>query len=197
MGESEEAAPAKAVASGKKPEKTETKGLVPASPVARRLAKELGVDLSLVPGSGPGGRVTETDVRKYHEEGPPAPKITPLALEMARQAGLDLASITGTGEHGKITKADVERALEKKSARETAPPKVIPFTGMRKAVADNMYASLQDAAHLPPSLEVDVTEMVRFLGLVREEYKRDESVRVSYNDIIILALSRALKRFPS
>ena len=197
MGESEEAAPAKAVASGKKPEKTETKGFIPASPVARRLAKELGVDLSLVPGSGPGGRVTETDVRKYHEEGPPAPKITPLALEMARQAGLDIASITGTGEDGKITKADVERALEKKEApEETAPPKVIPFTGMRKAVADNMYASLQNAAQLTSFTEVDVTEMVRFLGLVREEYKRDESVRVSYNDIIILAVSRALKRFP-
>ena len=197
MGESEEAAPAKAVASGKKPEKTETKGFIPASPVARRLAKELGVDLSLVPGSGPGGRVTETDVRKYHEEGPPPPKITPLALEMARQAGLDIASITGTGEDGKITKADVERALEKKEEpEETAPPKVIPFTGMRKAVADNMYASLQNAAQLTSFTEVDVTEMVRFLGLVREEYKRDESVRVSYNDIIILAVSRALKRFP-
>ncbi len=125
------------------------------------------------------------------------PKITPLALEMARQAGLDIASITGTGEDGKITKADVERALEKKEEpEETAPPKVIPFTGMRKAVADNMYASLQNAAQLTSFTEVDVTEMVRFLGLVREEYKRDESVRVSYNDIIILAVSRALKRFP-
>ncbi len=197
MGESEEAAPAKAVASGKKPEKAATKGFIPASPVARRLAKELGVDLGLVPGSGPGGRVTETDVRKYHEEGPPPPKISPLALEMARQAGFDIASITGTGEDGKITKADVERAIEKKEEpEETAPPKVIPFTGMRKAVADNMYASLQNAAQLTSFTEVDVTEMVRFLGLVREEYKRDESVRISYNDIIVLAVSRALKRFP-
>ena len=153
----------------KNPRRPRPKASYRASPVARRLAKELGVDLSLVPGSGPGGRVTETDVRKYHEEGPPAPKITPLALEMARQAGLDIASITGTGEDGKITKADVERALEKKEApEETAPPKVIPFTGMRKAVADNMYASLQNAAQLTSFTEVDVTEMVRFLGLVQK-----------------------------
>jgi len=91
----------------------------------------------------------------------------------------------------------VERAIEKKDEpEETAPPKMIPFTGMRKAVADNMHASLQNAAQLTAFTEVDVTEMVRFLNLVREEYKRDESVRVSYNDIIILAVSRALKRFP-
>ena len=197
MGEPEEAVPPKAAASGKKPEKNTGKSFAPASPVARRLAKELGVELGLVPGSGPGGRITEKDVRKYHEEGPPPPKITPLALEMAKQAGLDIASISGTGEDGKITKADVERAIEKKDEpEETAPQKMIPFTGMRKAVADNMYASLQNAAQLTSFTEVDVTEMVRFLGLVRDEYKRDESVRVSYNDIIALAVSRALKRFP-
>ena len=197
MGEPEETAPAKAASSGKKPEKDAPKGFIPASPVARRLAKELGIDLGLVPGSGPGGRVTEADVKKYHKEGPPPPKITPLALEMAKQAGLDIASIRGTGEDGKITKADVGRALEKKDEpEETAPPKVIPFTGMRKTVADNMYASLQNTAQLTAFTEVDVTEMVRFLSLIREEYKRDESVRVSYNDIIILAVSRALKRFP-
>ena len=197
MGEPEQAAPAKTASPGKKPEKEAPKGFVPASPVARRLAKELGIDLGLVPGSGPGGRVTETDVRKYHEEGPPPPKITPLAMEMAKQAGLDIASISGTGEGGKITKADVERALAKKDEPEEIPtPKVIPFTGMRKAVADNMYASLQNAAQLTSFTEVDVTEMVRFLDLFRDEYKRDESVRVSFNDIIILAVSRALKRFP-
>ena len=193
MGEPEETAPAKAASSGKKPEKDVPKGFIPASPVARRLAKELGIDLGLVPGSGPGGRVTEADVKKYHKEGPPPPKITPLALEMAKQAGLDIASIRGTGEDGKITKADVERALEKKDEpEETAPPKVIPFTGMRKTVADNMYASLQNTAQLTAFTEVDVTEMVRFLSLIREEYKRDESVRVSYNDIIILATGSIL-----
>jgi pyruvate dehydrogenase E2 component (dihydrolipoamide acetyltransferase) len=197
MGEAEEAAPARTAASAKKPEREPGKGFVLASPAARRAAKELGVDLGLVSASGLGGRVTEKDVRKFHEEGPQLPKITPLALEMARQVGLDIHTLTGTGEDGKITKADVERALAKKEEpQETAPPKVIPFAGMRKTVADNMHASLQNAAQLTAFVEVDVTEMVRFLTLIREEYKRDESVRISYNDIIILAVSRALKRFP-
>jgi pyruvate dehydrogenase E2 component (dihydrolipoamide acetyltransferase) len=59
-----------------------------------------------------------------------------------------------------------------------------------------MYASLQNTAQLSVFTEVDVTEMVRFRDLVMEEYKRDKTVKVSFNDIIILATSRALKRFP-
>jgi pyruvate dehydrogenase E2 component (dihydrolipoamide acetyltransferase) len=116
---------------------------------------------------------------------------------MIRQEGLDAAAIEGTGEGGKITKADVERALKAGGPEEEAkPPKVIPFTGMRKSVADNMYASLQNTAQLTCFTEVDVTEMVRFLELVRKEYRKDESVRVSYNDIIIHVTARVLKRFP-
>ena len=179
------------------PEKPREKRFVLATPAARRLAKETDIDLAIVPGTGPGGRITEADVTKYHEEGPPPPKITPLAEEMARQAGLDVTTIAGTGEDGKITKEDVERALETRGSKEEAEPvKSIPFTGMRKSVADNMHASLQNTAQLTSFTEVDVTEMVRFLALVREEYKKDKEVRVSYNDIIIQTTSRALKRFP-
>jgi pyruvate dehydrogenase E2 component (dihydrolipoamide acetyltransferase) len=193
----EERAPAAGGSAPGKAEEPVEKKFVLASPAARRLAKELDIDLSLVPGTGPGGRITEADVTTYHEEGPPPPKMTPLAQEMARQAGLDVSTITGTGEGGKITKEDVQRALETKGREEEAEPvRVIPFAGMRKAVADNMYASLQNTAQLTAFTEVDVTEMVRFRDAVREEYKRDETVRVSFNDIIILATSRVLKRFP-
>jgi len=198
MGEVVEgAAPSPAGPAPAQPEKPREKRFVPATPAARRLAKEMDIDLALVPGTGPGGRITEADVTKYHEEGPPPPKITPLAEEMARQAGLDVTTIAGTGEDGKITKEDVERALEARGSKDEAEPvHSIPFTGMRKSVADNMYASLQNTAQLTSFTEVDVTEMVRFLALVREEHKKDKEVRISYNDIIIQATSRVLKRFP-
>jgi pyruvate dehydrogenase E2 component (dihydrolipoamide acetyltransferase) len=169
------------------------------TPSARRLAKELGVDLASVPGTGPDGKIKEADVLKFHEEGPPAPKITPLAAEIAKQEGLDIAKITGTGENGKITRQDVERALAAaKVIPQEAPSqvKVIPFEGIRKVIADNMHASLQNAAQLTTFTEVDVTEMVRFRDLVREEYKKDDSVKISYNDIIVMATARALMRHP-
>lgn len=178
-------------------ERPSKKKFVFASPAARRLAKEMGIDLSLIQGTGPNGRIIEADVTRYHEEGPPIPRITPLAEEMARQEGLDISTITGTGEEGKITKEDVKRALETRIPEEKEKPvKAVPFTGMRKAIADNMYASLQNTAQLTVFTEVDVTEMVRFRDLVMEQYKKDKTVRVSFNDIIILATSRALKQFP-
>jgi len=176
---------------------TKEKRRILSTPSARRVAKELGVDLPLVTGTGPDGKIKEADVRKFHEEGPPAPKITPLAAEIAKQEGLDISKITGTGENGKITRADVQRAL---AAPAVAPEeassdvKVIPFEGMRKIIADNMHASLQNAAQLTAFTEVDVTEMVRFRDLMREEYRRDDSVKISYNDIIVMATARALMR---
>ncbi|OEU61435.1 MAG: dihydrolipoyllysine acetyltransferase [Desulfobacterales bacterium S5133MH16] len=168
-----------------------------ATPSARRVAKELGVDLELVPGTGPDGKIKEADVRKFHEEGPPAPKITPLAAEIAKKEGLDISKITGTGENGKITRADVQQALAAPamtSEEVSSDVKVIPFEGMRKIIADNMHASLQNAAQLTAFTEVDVTEMVRFKDLVKEEYKRDDSIKISYNDIIVMATARALMR---
>ncbi len=190
----------------KKPEEVpkETKRIL-STPSARRVAKELGVDISLVPGTGPDGKIKEGDVIKFHEEGPPAPKITPLAAEMAKQEGVDLSEITGTGENGKITRSDIEQFLagpteevqEEPSGFSEAPGvKVIPFEGMRKAIAENMHASLQNAAQLTAFTEVDVTEMVRFKDLIKAEYKGDDSVRISYNDIIVMATARALVRHP-
>jgi pyruvate dehydrogenase E2 component (dihydrolipoamide acetyltransferase) len=195
------AAPEKARAKSP-PEKPQEKAFVQASPAARRLAKELGVDLTLVPGSGPEGRVTEADVKKVHEEGPPRPKITPLAEEMARQAGLDIFQIHGTGEGGKITKEDVQRALagspEAPAEQQEAlgGVKSVPYSGLRRAIAANMYNSLHHTAQLSVFTEVDMTEALRWLDSVRAEYAKDESVRVSLNDIVILVTSRALKRFP-
>ena len=175
------------------------RGEILATPASKRLAKELGVDLALVRGTGPDGRIKEADVTRFHEEALRKPRITPLAEEIASKAGLDLSSILGTGEGGKITKEDVERALKEKkpeAVEEKTAASTIPLTGMRKTIADNMHASLVNTAQISLASEVDVTESLRFLALVKERYKKDESVRISLNDILILATSRALKRFP-
>jgi pyruvate dehydrogenase E2 component (dihydrolipoamide acetyltransferase) len=171
-----------------------SKTFVRATPAARRLAKELGIELQLVDGSGPEGRVTESDVAAHEKEKPSVSRVTPLAAEMARQAGIDVSTLTGTGDEGKIIAEDVERMLAQKAAPELV--RAIPFTGMRKSIAENMHASLVNTAQLTAFSEVDVTEMIQFRELVRMEYKNDESVKISLNDIFILATSRALKRFP-
>lgn len=181
-------------ASGSSPE-----AYVPATPAAKRLARDLGLDLSRIPATGREGRVTEEDVRKYHAQGPSRPKITPVAAEMASKAGLDVSALTGTGEGGRITKEDVEKALGSapSAARASeARTRSIPFSGMRRAIAERMHASLHDAAQLTLFTEVDVTEMAAFLESLRRQGAGGEAVRVSTNDMVLLAVSRVLRQFP-
>ena len=92
-------------------------GEVRASPLARRLAQERGVDLSSVIGTGPGGRITEADIPEQGDLAV-APKsaavgsngyikASPLARRLARERGVDLTDLTGTGPEGRIVEADV------------------------------------------------------------------------------------------
>ncbi len=108
----------------------------PASPSARKLAEELGVDLAKVTGTGPGGRIIKSDIESAAASGSAkaaptaAPAVaaaapvsapaqakaasgerviaSPLAKRIAEQKGLDLASISGSGPNGRIVKADVD-----------------------------------------------------------------------------------------
>nr|WP_321467828.1 2-oxo acid dehydrogenase subunit E2 [uncultured Desulfobulbus sp.] len=187
------------------PKKAKTQGFVLASPIARRLAKEKDIDLGDVTGTGPGGRVTEKDVLAYT----PAPdeydayNAAPSAMDFARKNGIDLSEITGSGEGGKILKVDILRAMQPASAKakasssDSVKPEIIPFSGMRKIIADNMMASLHNMAQLTVFVECDVTEMTAFRDRVRAKYaKKSDIPRVSYNDIIALAVSRTLMKFP-
>ncbi len=173
---------------------------VPSSPAARRLARELGVDISRVPGTGPGGRVTEKDVRRFHEEGPPPPRATPLAAAVAREHGVDLRSVTGTGEGGKITRDDVLRAAFRAGPAPEAPAgepvERIPLEGMRRAIAENMRESLGRTSQLTLHTEADVTEALALIERLRQARQGGEGVRFSLTHVVVLAAARALRRFP-
>ena len=175
-----------------------------ASPAARRLARELGVDLACVTGTGPNGRILERDVQARRELTGKI-KITPLAAVVAAKAGLDITTLTGTGEGGKIVREDEERVLhpEKFAAAPTAAaarpadgPGSVPMEGMRKIIADNMQTSLQNSAQLTLVTEADVTPCVELIADFKARFKRDKSFRLSMNDVLILAVSRALLKHP-
>ncbi len=190
-----------APAAGAAPAAASSGAFVPAMPAARKLAKELGVDLSTVTGTGPDGKITKADVQKASES-IPGVNASPKAVEFARQKGIDLTQITGTGEGGKITKADILRAMNpaasKPAAAGPAVPQdtIVPMEGIRKIIADNMKASLDSAAQLSVFVELDVTEMVALRKTLLDRNKRDPEYRLSYNDIIAYAVCRALKKHP-
>lgn len=177
------AAPAKAEAPGREEK------VIPASPAARRLAKELGVDLARVRPSGP--RITEEDVRRFHEE---QSRIvaSPLARRMAEEEGLDLAQIEGTGPGGRITEEDVLRVLEKRAAPAAAPRQRIPFLGMRQAIAEQMVHSLQSMAQVTLTTKADVTELVATREALAVRWGR----KASYTDFLVKAVVGALQKHP-
>ncbi|WP_316897578.1 2-oxo acid dehydrogenase subunit E2 [Pseudodesulfovibrio indicus] len=196
-GASSEAAPS---ASGAAPAKDGE--FVKAMPAARKLARELEVDLSTVTGTGRDGAVTMKDVQEAADAAFAGVNASRKAIEFARKKGIDLSQVAGTGEDGRITKADILRAMNPAAeapaaaAPAQAADTVIPMEGVRKLIADNMQASLTNAAQLTVFLEIDVTGMVELRGKLLARNKRNPDYRLSYNDIVSYAVCRALKRHP-
>lgn len=175
-------------------------GFVPAMPYARKLAKEKGIDLGLVPASGARGYVTSKDVLSYVPAAAEAPasevKASPLAEKVASDIGIDLASVKAR-HGGRVLAEDIYAYLEetREKAEEEIPSnpleEVRKMSGMRKAIAKNMLASVQTSPTVTFNLAVDMSEMKKY----REMLKAKE-IKVSYNDLVVKFVAKALTEFP-
>jgi pyruvate dehydrogenase E2 component (dihydrolipoamide acetyltransferase) len=133
-------------------------------------------------------------------------KISPLAKKLARQHSLDLATIVGSGPGGRIVKGDVEKALAAAPPAAVAPVPggsgerlvraTLPLTGMRKAIADHMLHSLDVAAQMSTMGEIDMTEMIRLRETLLDQ-EEEIGVRISYTDLFVLVLARAVRYVPA
>lgn len=173
-----------------------------ASPRARALAKELGIDISMVEGSGPGGRVTEMDVRKFAEEMKERVRITPLARKLAELHGIPLSELKGTGPGGRITKEDVERVIEERARVPEMPrieeeARIVELSGMRRTIAERMSMSKRTIPHFYLTVDVEMEEVVRMREQIMEDMERMFGVKISYNDIVVKAVALALKLNPA
>jgi len=166
---------------------------VVSSPYARRLARERGIELADVRGSGPGARVVAADVTREPASAPAAPAVaaTPVARGLAKQLGIDLSRVAGTGPAGRITKSDVRGAAPSPASAES-----IPLRGMRKVIAERMHASLQEMAQLTLGMEVDMTDAAALRKQLIREWERD-SVNVSFTDLVDRAVVKALVDHPA
>lgn len=170
-----------------------------ASPAAKKLAKSLGIDIALVAGTGPKGRVTEEDVKNYRpaEAAPaaapeePKVKASPLAAKVAADVGVDLKDVPA---HGRVLAADILAAVQKGAsapAEEKPREETVPMNGMRKAIARNMLNSHMTSPTVTFNLGVDMTELKK----LREQLK-SEDIKVSYTDILVKVVAVALTEFP-
>ena len=127
---------------------------VPASPAARRLARDLGLEIALVPPSAPGKRITTDDVEAFaaaRAAVPPAPG---------------------------------------------AAGRSIPFTGIRKVVAERLHDSLQSMAQVTISREADVTGLIRLRERLAPGFEAAGGIHLTYTDLLIDIVARLLTEHP-
>jgi pyruvate dehydrogenase E2 component (dihydrolipoamide acetyltransferase) len=180
-----------------------------ASPRARKTARERGVNLAQVPGTGPSGRIVEQDVLHYVASPPSA---TPVAVKVAEAQGIDLVAVRGTGPGGRITKADILSAADVAEASSpsiipsvappAAPPSVealatqsAPLTGLRSIIAERMAASDAQTARVTLVTEADATSFVEARESLKATVTEEWGFAPSYNDLLGLVVARALREF--
>lgn len=164
-------------------------GSVAATPYAKKLAAEKGVELATVTASGPAGEVRASDVLAAAQSG--AVNATALAKKYAEVNGVDLSAVSGTGHDGKIRKNDVLNAAAPAQREITR----IPLTPIRKAIARNMFNSLHSMAQTSDSVEIDVTEMMALRQRLLA-HKDELGTKITINDLLSYAAVKMIKAHP-
>ncbi len=144
-------------------------GRVKASPLARRMAADKGIDLRRVQGSGPGGRIVKSDIENFAEKPmlPPTPATPPATGSQATW--------------GKLPEEDVD---------------VIPLSRMRRAIADGTIRSKSNTPHFYVTVEADVEPLLALRKEINSALAA-EGIKISVNDLLIKALALSLRAFPN
>jgi pyruvate dehydrogenase E2 component (dihydrolipoamide acetyltransferase) len=141
-----------------------------ATPVTRRMAREHGLDLGGISGTGPQGRVTKADV---------------------------MAAIQGAGTGAVATGRQIAAAAPVAPLRSTAADQRIPLRGLRKKIAEKMVRSKFTAPHSTFVEEMDATELVSLRKRLNEALEAaGDTTRLTFLPFIVKALVAALRRYP-
>ncbi|MEQ8829699.1 MAG: pyruvate dehydrogenase complex dihydrolipoamide acetyltransferase [Alphaproteobacteria bacterium] len=157
-----------------------------ASPLARRMAANEGLDLAQLNGSGPHGRIVKRDIEKALTEGTgkaaaaaPAPQAQAAAAPAAKPAAASAPPVLSADD-------PIFKMLP--------PSESVPHTGMRKTIAKRLTESARDIPHF--TLQVDV-EIDKLLAMRKQLNERDGAdYKISVNDFIVKATALALTRVP-
>jgi len=141
-----------------------------ASPAVRRLARELSIDLSLVPGSGDKGRVYKDDVKAYANGGASAAAAKAVAAPV--KAAATAAVVTSTG-----------------------GSRVEPIKGIKAAMARQMQDSVSTIPHFTYCEEIDLTELIALRGQLKDQYAK-QGIKLTLMPFFMKAMSLAIKQFP-
>ncbi len=204
------------------------------SPLARNIAESKGIDISLITGTGPGGRIVKEDVEDFilkMSSAPAAPvsgeriKISPLAKSLAKEMGIDYttAAIKGSGPEGRIVKEDIlayaqaSKAATGAAAQQAASrpaqaayvpaasivpgaPKVLStaqLKGVRKVIAERMTWSKQNIPHITPTAVITVDSLIALRDKIKDKVQDVYGVKITYTDFIVKACAIVLSEQPN
>ena len=176
---------------------------VKASPLARKLAAEHGVDLAEIKNSS--GKIEKADVLAHVERRAAASAsasagaarlapASPKARRLAAERGLDLRALRGSGPSGAILTADLPAAAV--SVSTTAPPEAARGDGVShiwRIMADRMTASWTSAPHFYLVREVNVSRLVAW----RERASKQSGARITYTDLLVRLVAATLAQHPA
>lgn len=150
-----------------------------ASPLARRLAEQGGIDLAGLSGSGPNGRIVKADVEAAAKS-PRAAQAPQQSREVARPA---------------VQQAPAPfKSLESQGIR-SGSYDLVPLDMMRKTIAKRMTDSFRDVPHFPLTIEIEIDALLKARSEINKRFA-DNGVKISVNDMCIKAAALALKLVP-
>jgi pyruvate dehydrogenase E2 component (dihydrolipoamide acetyltransferase) len=158
------------------------------SPLVRRLAREHGVDLSQVTGSGSGGRVRREDVEAFVQQRGKEPAAKPAAAAAPAAKGEAKPKAAAAAPSTPGVAVPLAKGLREE---------VVPATRLRRLIAERMVTSLQVSAQLTSAVEIDMTKVMRLRERAKEEFKRREGVSLSPMPFAVLALIAAVRAYPN
>lgn len=176
QGQAEEAVSAQAETAQPEQESSKADGRVMASPLARRVADEQGIDLKSVKGTGPGGRITKKDIEEFQKKDTPAKSAAaaPAAVQAPVETGLPLPP------------------LSTEPARETQN---VQLNRLRAAIGRRMTEAKQQVPHFYVTHEYDMAAVMELRSQVNALLPEDQ--KTSVNDFIIRAVALTLIEFPN
>ncbi|OWA37364.1 dienelactone hydrolase [Saccharibacillus sp. O16] len=157
-----------------------------ATPSVRKFAREEGVEIGQIQGSGKNGKITREDVENFKKNGGQAP---------AAAASAPAAAPTAAPAAAK-SEAPAKAASAPAASAAAADEERVPFKGIRKAISNAMVKSAYTAPHVTIMDEVDVTELVAFRTRMKPLAEK-KGIKVTYLPFIVKALVAAVREFPA
>jgi pyruvate dehydrogenase E2 component (dihydrolipoamide acetyltransferase) len=152
-----------------------------ATPLARKLCRERGLELARIPGSGPSGRIGRQDVLAFLEASPPLLSQRERGMGGEGQPPTPNSQLPTPTPHPPSPNADVTR---------------VPLTALRRVIADRMATSVRNAPHFTLNMQVDMAEAVELRRRVGPALERGGGVPPSFTAIVVRALAGLLLEHP-